>query len=133
MAFGDSGPSEMRDIVDELLDQVKENSRRIRDVEEETRSLANSLKAFEERIMDLEKSSEESIEDITSRLEELSTDLMKIQSTVSKLKERLGETPKRSELEEVKSFVDLFSPLESEFMTEDEVRSLIKEELQSRK
>lgn len=132
MALGESKESDQRETINRILDQVKENSRRIRDVEQDKTSLSKGLRSIEERVMGLEDVHDEDKQDLKSELEELSTSIMKLENTVSKIKERLEDVAMERDVEEIKNFVDLFSPLESEFMTESEVRTLIKEELNSK-
>ncbi|MFP4116927.1 MAG: hypothetical protein ACLFQ8_01335 [Candidatus Aenigmatarchaeota archaeon] len=130
MAFGNSGKSSLEDIVRKLLDRVKENSRRLRDVEEENRSMASSIRSLEERIIDLEDRQGEDVKELREKIDDLGTRVMKIENVISKIKDRLEEAPKKDEFEEVKNFVNLLSPMESQFVTESEVKRLIKQELQ---
>lgn len=122
--------SEMEGIVHELLDRVKENLRRVRDVEEENKSMSTSIQSVEERVIKLEEKQDEDMDEVWEEIDDLLTRVMKIENKISKLKDMLENTPQKDEFDEIKNFVDLLSPIESEFMTESEVKSLIKEELQ---
>ncbi len=120
----------MEGIVHELLDRVKENLRRVRDVEEENKSMSTSIQSVEERVIKLEEKQDEDMDEVWEEIDDLLTRVMKIENKISKLKDMLENTPQKDEFDEIKNFVDLLSPIESEFMTESEVKSLIKEELQ---
>ncbi len=132
MAFDDSGASSRDDLIRELVDRVKENSRRIRDLEQNTKSFGASLESIEKRIIKLEEEGDENLKNMKEELDDITTDLMKVENTISKIKDRLEDVPSRIELDELKNFIDLISPMQNEFITEDEARSLINKELQKR-
>lgn len=131
MAFRNAS-SDIKDIVQELVRRVNESSRRIRDLEEENRSLQSKIQSLEERVIDKERKHKENLDELDGKAEDLSTRVMKTENAVSKLKKRMSDVPRKSEFEELKNYADLLSPLRSGFLTEPEIKSLIKEELDKR-
>ncbi len=132
MAFGESSASDTDGIVRELLDRVKANSRRIRDVEEENRSLNKGLKSIEERVINFEKRVDRDRNDILDEIDDISTRIMKLENRLMKIKERLEDVPRKHEVEEIRNFKELLSPIKSEFLTESEARQIINDELDDR-
>lgn len=80
--------------------------------------------------MDLEDKESKDIEELKEEVDELGTRVMKLENVISKIKDRLEKVPSKEEFDDVKNFVDLLSPMESQFVTESEVKRLIKDELQ---
>lgn len=128
MAFGKSN-SRADDFYKKIVDRLNELTRRVRDVESNRKTVENKVSSLEDRIVKKQKKRRQEIDQIKDQMEEINTKLMKFDNEINKLKRLLEDTAQESELEEIKSYIDLLSPMKSKFVTESEVKRLIKKEI----
>lgn len=113
----------------EVVKIMSTNTRRIR-------ALEQRLDAMEMRIGGIQDKVINEIELIKKEFEEISVDIKSIVKNVGELRNEIlkvnktmDKTARKSEVKELESLLDLYSPIKSKFTTRDEVERLIDEKL----
>jgi len=121
--------ADVQTFSNEVVKIMSTNTRRIR-------SLEQRLDAIEMRIGGIEEKIINEIEGIKKDFEEISTDIKSIINNLSELRNEIlrinktiDKTARKSEVKELESLLDLYSPIKSKFATRDEVERMIDEKL----
>jgi len=119
----------VQSFSNEVVNIINANTRRIRSLEQRLDGLEMRIGAIEEKIISeieiIKKDFGEinmDIKNIIKNLSELRTEMMRINKDIDR-------TAKKSEVKELESLLDLYSPIKSKFTTKDEVERLIDEKL----
>lgn len=112
-------------VAGELIRRTNENVQRIRTVEERLLMVETRLESQEGALIRLETALKKSLDEINEKLHTLSETVARLEVDDAKLKEGLDKVPKRVELEELKSFINMLSPLSSKFITRKEAEELV--------
>ncbi|MFB6088217.1 MAG: hypothetical protein ABEK36_00380 [Candidatus Aenigmatarchaeota archaeon] len=129
MAVFGKESSNPQQIINELVKRVNENSRRLRELEENIRTLETKISSLQDDFLDNKDKNKDNFEDLEENIKDLNTRVMKIENEAKRLNKRLDKTVTTSEFDEVENFIDLISPLNSKFTTENQVREMIREEM----
>ena len=94
------------------------------------------LDGLEMRVGAIQEKIINEIEDVKTGFEGIYTDIKQISKNLSELRgeilrmdKLINKTAKRTEVKELESLLDLYSPIKSKFATRDEVERLIEEKL----
>ena len=126
---------ETRDVQafsNEVVKIINTNTRRIRSLEQRLDGIEMRMGGIEEKIINeieiIKKDFEEigmDIKSIAKNMSELRTEILRINKTMDK-------TAKKSEVKELESLLDLYSPIKSKFTTRDEVERMVDEKLRKK-
>ncbi|RLJ03222.1 MAG: hypothetical protein DRP11_01350 [Candidatus Aenigmatarchaeota archaeon] len=119
----------LQDIINEIVKRTQENTWRIRAVEERTRVVETKLTSLEKMFLDLGENIEKNFDQISEDKKDLNTKTMKLENEIAKIRRILDKTVKKNELEEIENYIRLINPLNANFVTENDVRRLVKEML----
>ena len=125
MAF--RGGNQNVPVTQEIIKRVNQNTRRIRSIEEVNRLLENKNDSMEERILGNQEEMRKKFEHLEETLKDLNMRLMKIENESQKMRKSLEKVVTKPELEELKNFIDLISPVKMGFVTKEEVEKMIRE------
>ncbi len=112
-----------------MVKRIDDNTRRIKTIEQRLDGMSLRIEALENKMI-------EDVEDLKKRLDQLSLDvksiaesLLKIRVETRRLNKDLEKTARKSEIKELESLLDLYSPIKSKFVTREEVERLIEEKV----
>lgn len=128
MAFGSSS-SKPRNNNQEVLDRLNELTRRVRDVEGNKKTIETKLSSLEDRIIRKQEKKKKDIDKLKETMEEIQTKLMRFDNEIEKLKRRVNESAQQTDLEKIENYIDLLSPMKTEYITKNEAKRLIKKEI----
>jgi hypothetical protein len=121
--------ADVQSFNNEVVKIINTNTRRIRTLEQRLDGLEMRIGAIEEKIIS-------DIQIIKKDFEEINMDIKSIIKNVSELRTEIlmidraiDKTAKKSEVKELESLLDLYSPIKSKFTTRDEVERLVDEKL----
>ncbi len=121
--------ADVQAFSNEVVKIISTNTRRIRALEQRLNGLEMRIGAIEEKIIN-------EIEGIRKDFEEIHIDIKSIVKNLSELKSEIliinktiDKTARKSEVKELESLLDLYSPIKSKFTTRDEVERLIDQKL----
>ena len=113
----------------EVVKIINTNTRRIRALEQRLDAIEMRIGGIEEKIINdieyIKKDFDEirvDIKNIAKNVGELRNEILRINKTIEK-------TARKSEVKELESLLDLYSPIKSKFTTRDEVERLVDEKL----
>jgi predicted nucleic acid-binding Zn-ribbon protein len=116
-------------IGSEAIKIVSANTRRIRAIEQRLDVLEMRIGAIEQKIIDEIEELKRSFEQINMDIRALSQNLSHIRSEILRVNKSLDKTAKKTEVKELESLLELYSPIKSKFVTREEVERLIDEKL----
>jgi predicted transcriptional regulator len=114
-------------IINELVKRVNEDSRRLRSLEERSRALETKFSSISKDIIEIKEFLKTGFEDQKQFKKDLNITIMKLENEITKIKKILEKTVRRSELDEIENFIDLISPLNSQFVTRKELQDSLKQ------
>ncbi len=118
-------PKDVESILNELVRRANENSRRIRALEERNMLIETRVGNMEGAILRNAELAKTKLEELNEKLDNFSSQLLKIENDVSKINKTLEKTAKKTELAELENMLSLFNPLRSKFITKEDVLKLI--------
>ncbi len=127
--FGKEPEDRMHRVMSEIVNRVNDNTKRLRDLERTYDTMANRMIATEQDIIAYKKSVQKDIDEIKNSIDSINTEIMKIKETIKEIMKQMKFFATKTKVEELKTMLNIFNPLESVFVTRDEVRKMIKEEM----
>ena len=113
----------------EVIKVISTNTRRIRSVEQRLDGLEMRMGAIEEKIINEIEGIKKDFEEIHIYIRQISKNLSELRAEMLRIDKMINKTAKKTEVKELESLLDLYSPIKSKFTTRDEVERLIEEKL----
>jgi prefoldin subunit 5 len=113
----------------EVIKVISTNTRRIRSVEQRLDGLEMRMGSIEEKIINEIEGIKKDFEEIHMYIRQISKNLSELRAEMLRMDKIINKTAKRTEVKELESLLDLYSPIKSKFATRDEVERLIEEKL----
>jgi len=129
MVFERKPPQQSDQLGQEVVRITNDNTRRIRVLEQSMESSMNRITSLEERLIDEFGDIKKWIDQISLDIKELSKELKEIKNEMTRINKELEKTARKTEVKELESLINLYSPIKSHFVTRDEVVRLIEREL----
>lgn len=127
--FSKEPEDKMHRILSEVINRANDNTKRLRDLERAYESMTTRAIAIEQDFMAAKKKSLKDYEELKKKLDEQNTHIMKIQETLKEIMKQLKFFATKTKVEELESMLNIFNPLESVFTTKEDVKKIIKEEI----
>ncbi|MFH1127071.1 MAG: hypothetical protein ABIG84_07355 [archaeon] len=119
----------MNVMLNNVVNRVNDNSKRIREIEENIRNLKEQMNTLQtesikqkKTMIDDETTTKNMTKQILDRLANMEVDIQKINREIK-------EMISRRELKEIENYLELINPITSKFVTKKEVEELIQERL----
>ncbi len=119
-----------QEALNEVVRRVKDFNRRIRDLEEKVRNINARINTIEDTVLEKTKKLNKEISDVNTRTEEVEDRIRNAESEINNLQRRSRKLVTRREFKELEDYLELMNPVESSFMTRQEVEDLIDRKLQ---
>jgi len=113
----------------EVIKVMNTNTRRIRSVEQRLDGLEMRLGAIEEKIINEIENVKKDFEEINMYIKQISKNLSELRGEILRMDKVINKTAKKTEVKELESLLELYSPIKSKFTTRDEVERMIEEKL----
>ena len=122
-------PQQQIGISTEVSRITNDNTRRIRILEQSLESSRTRIGSLEERMIDEMGDIKKWIDQLSLDVKEISKDLKEIRTEISRVNKDLTKTARKTEIKELESLLELYSPIKSLFVTKEEVMRLMEREL----
>lgn len=122
--------SQDSDVINEVVRRVKDFNRRIRDLEEKVRNLNARTNTIEDTMLEKTKKLNKDISELNNEVSELGDQIQNNAAELKNVQRRARKLVTRRELKEIEDYMDIMTPVESAFMTKQEVETLIEKKLQ---
>ena len=116
----------------ELVKLANANTERIRSLEHRLIAVEQRVNVLEEKILEETDKMRKDFEQILIDIKAVSENISKIRAEILVVNKNLDKTAKKSEVRELESLLDLYSPIKSKFTTRDEVERLIEEKIEKK-
>ena len=123
-------PSQKPEFATNITDRLNSIARRIRQLEENVQGLRNHLKSLENEFLKQRNERLDFKTDFNKKEEQIKIALTNLEVEVKNINRRLRKLVSKRELQEIESFIEIFNPLKSTFVTKNEVKKMIEEYLQ---
>ncbi len=120
------------DVLNEVITRVKEFNRRIRDLEEKVRNLNARVNTVEDTMFNKTKKINTELSDINDTADDLADRVRNTETEIKNIQRHTRKLVTRRELRELEDYMDLMNPIQSSFVTKNEVESLIEKKLQEK-
>ncbi len=120
------GQSTSDKALAEVVKIVKELAQRIRLIEERISKLENGLNEINTHLHEEIRNINEFKQNITSRLEKLEVELTNQSLNIKSIEKKSSSFARKTELKEIKEYLDLLKPINKVYVTRKEVKELIK-------
>lgn len=117
-----------QDIVNQLVDRVNDFNRRIRDLEEKVRNINARVNTLDDSLLKKTKSLSSDVQDINDDMSEIRDRIANLEVDIKEINREKRKFVTSQEIEEIENYMDLMNPINSSFMTEKEVKSLLKKQ-----
>ncbi|MBI2675502.1 MAG: hypothetical protein HYX24_03520 [Candidatus Aenigmarchaeota archaeon] len=119
----------LRTIITELVERTNTDARRLRVLEQRSESLTAQMNTVEETVLKTKKDVSEQLAGMASELEKQSDRLEKVEKAIDEIVKQLKKTASITQMKELEEFVEIYSPLKSNFITREQAETMIEEKL----
>jgi RPA family protein len=130
--FGKDTGANLEKIAAELINRVNENIRRLRVLENRMKALDNRINSMEQNSLVQSRNLQKSLSDRDAKISLLDERLRRTEMALKEILKQLKFVATKSNVEELKHFVDIYNPLKSKFVTREEMESFMEEKLTER-
>jgi len=120
---------DVQTFSNEVVKIMSTNTRRIRALEQRLNGLEMRIGAIEEKIINEIEGIRRDFEEIDMNIKNIVKNVSGLRSEILTINKTIDKTARKSEVKELESLLDLYSPIKSKFTTRDEVERLIDEKL----
>jgi glyceraldehyde-3-phosphate dehydrogenase/erythrose-4-phosphate dehydrogenase len=125
-------PSDIRILTSELVKRINDETRRIRLAEQRLDrfevamdNLENTMSAYAAEMKSL-------IENINKNIKTLSDRIALTESAIGRIEKELAKRATKMELKQIESYMNLMSPITSNFVTKEEMQRAIEDKMQKK-
>ena len=102
--------------------RLNDHNRRIRLLEEKIDRITNAISVLEESLKEVKADVKIQNDRLKSKIDEMNRSLEEVRSEIEKLNSLLEKKADKTDLAELKSFIDVLNPIKSVFVTKDELK-----------
>jgi len=121
--------TDVQAFSNEVVKIISTNTRRIRALEQRLNGLEMRIGAIEEKIINEIEGIRKDFEEIHMDIKSIVKNLSELRGEILSINKTIDKTARKSEVKELESLLDLYSPIKSKFTTRDEVERLIDQKL----
>lgn len=113
-----------------VTERLNNNSRRIRQLEEDLGNIREQLKNLEDELIEQKRKSNENHNKIESEMSEVRDKIANMEVDIKNLNRKVRKLVPKREIKEIENYMDLINPVTSSFVTEKEVKKIVDEKLE---
>jgi len=119
-------------FTSELARGMNENTRRIRVLEQNLEAVRSRISGLEEKVIDEMNNLKKWLDQISADVKLISESLRKIRSELLRINKELEKAARKTEVKELESLLELYNPIKSHFVTIEQVRKIVDEEMRKK-
>lgn len=120
-------PQSQQEILNQVVDQVKDFNRRVRDLEEKTRNLTARINNLDDSLLDRTKNLSDDVEDLNEEIAEVRDRMANLEVDIKEINRERRKYVTDQEIEEIENYMDLMNPINSSFVTKKEAEKMIED------
>lgn len=111
----------------DIIKRLNNTTRRVRQIEETVRNIQEQLKSIESRLNQQKRDVTQNKETLQDRADDLEDDIQEINAEIQTIQRKMRKLVPRRELSEIEEYMDIMNPINTSFVTEDEVEDIIED------
>lgn len=127
--FGKETGDNTQKAVYDLINRVNENIRRMRVIEQQIKAMNIRLNSIEQNIMGHTRATQKSLKERDTKISKLEDRALRLETMTKEIVKQMKGVATKANVEEVKTMLNIYNPIESSFMTRDEVEQLVNQKL----
>ncbi len=114
-------------LLAELIKRTNDSERRLRNVEMRSDRIETAMLTLEETLLNALDDLKVNFEKMGMKLNLISDKIATIEADLNKFSKEISKKASKNEFKELESYVDLTSPVKSNFVTKDELNRVLDE------
>jgi vacuolar-type H+-ATPase subunit I/STV1 len=124
--FGKEPPDKGQRVIVEIIRRVNDNIRRLRILEQKIKAIESHVNSTDENVLTLQKSFQKAINERDMRITGIEDKLQKLDTLTKEILKQMKMVATKSGLEEIRNTMNILNPVNSNFVTRNEVREMLK-------
>ena len=120
----------LHSIINELVERSNSDTQRIRALEQKEDNMASRLEVIEKDMISMNESVLKLGEQTVANFKKRDAVNIQLQGTIKEIIKQLKRLASAEKINELEAMIDIYNPLKSNFMTKEEVESLISDKLE---
>jgi uncharacterized phage infection (PIP) family protein YhgE len=108
-----------------------EDARRLRALEQRLDAMESRINSFENSNIDRVKKNNAKFAEFDVSIRSINDELLKMTNNLDKINRQIGKFARKQDLKEIENMLDLISPIRQEFVTKQELKEEIEEEVKA--
>ncbi len=125
--------ADLQTIINEAFRRLNEAGRRLRTLEERFALIETNISNDKDVIIKNQTETSASVSKIFEQLDDLSERIRSVENEIVRINKVLEKTARKTEVEELRGTISLFSPFSSKFVTEGDVKKIMEKTASSKK
>lgn len=117
-----------QNTMTEVVRRVKDFNQRIRDLEEKVRNLNARVNTVEDTLLERTKKLNNELADLTDEIGTLHDRAANLEVDIKNVQRNMRKMVTKREISEIENYLDLMEPVNSAFVTENEVEQMLEEQ-----
>ncbi len=109
-------------IINQIIDRVNDFNRRVRGLEDKIRNLNARVNTLDDTVLEKHGSVNQDIQSLEDEITELRDRVANMEVDIREINREKRKFVTSQELEEIENYMDLLNPLNSNFVTEKQLR-----------
>ncbi len=114
-----------QNLINQIVNRVNDFNRRVRDLEEKIRNLNARVNTLDDTLLKRTKSLSEDIQDLEDEIEGLRDRMANMEVDIKEINREKRKFVTNQEIEEIEHYMDLMNPINSSFVTKNEVKEIV--------
>jgi uncharacterized protein YoxC len=115
-------------VINQIIDRVNDFNRRVRDLEEKLRNLNARVNTLDDTLLDKTSNIGDDVQGLEDEMSELRDRMANLEVDIKEINREKRKFVTSQEIEEIENYMDLMSPLNSNFVTEKQLEKKVEEE-----
>ena len=115
-------------VINQIIDRVNDFNRRVRDLEEKLRNLNARVNTLDDTLLEKTSNLSDDVQGLEDEMSELRDRMANLEVDIKEINREKRKFVTSQEIEEIENYMDLMSPLNSNFVTEKQLEKKVEDE-----
>jgi hypothetical protein len=125
-------PRSVHSIINEVVDRVNDNTKRLRILEQRSQIFASRMNSVEKEMLRLNKNIQKLVSGLEIRIKKQDERVFQTENTVKEIIKQMKKLATSTKISELEELLEIYNPLKSQFATREEVERMINEKIINR-
>ena len=115
-------------VINQIIDRVNDFNRRVRDLEEKLRNLNARVNTLDDTLLEKTSNLSDDVQGLEDEMSELRDRMANLEVDIKEINREKRKFVTSQEIEEIENYMDLMSPLNSNFVTKKQLEKKVEDE-----